>query len=181
LWGIRWFTNTNFMDAASSVSRLPHPVAGYARLVAFAWTNVRCKDRKAGSSTRGRAEFDAVPQELDCLAHKEKTDPEAIALQGIKADESVKDRRRLLLRNADPGIVHVDSDIRAAAPAAEQNTTSRFGVLDRIADQIAQDGSKQEVVAQYQRIRCHRTNNYAVICRHIFVIAPRAPEQLINA
>ena len=116
-----------------------------------------------------------MAQDSKRFAHDEETDAMAVTLHDIKAGESLEYLRKLLTRNPDPRVVHIDPDSRIGVPATNKNATSRLGVFDRIADQIAQGGAEEQAFAQYQGVAGNHVNAYSLAQRGMFILAARLP------
>jgi hypothetical protein len=122
-----------------------------------------------------------VAQNSERLAHDEETDAQTVALCGIKSGESLEDLRNLFTRDSSARVVHVDPDTQTGVPAAKKDTTSWSGVLDCIADQIAQGGAKKQAIAQYRGVAGNLVNAYALAQRSLPVLAASLPEHLMDA
>jgi hypothetical protein len=66
-------------------------------------------------------------------------------------------------------------------PAAKKDATSRLGVLDCIADQVAQGGAEKQAIAQYRGIAGNHVDAYAPAQRSLFVLTASLPQDLIDA
>jgi hypothetical protein len=66
-------------------------------------------------------------------------------------------------------------------PATKKDSTSWLGVLDCIADQIAQGGAKEQAIAQYEGVGGDHVDAYALAPRSLLVLAASLPQDLINA
>jgi hypothetical protein len=122
-----------------------------------------------------------VAQNSERLAHDEETDAQTVALGGVKASESLEDFRNLVTRNSSARVVHVDPDAQTGMPAANKDAASRLGVLDRIADQIAQGGAKKQAFAQYRGVAGNHVDAYALAQRSLLILAASLPEHLMDA
>jgi hypothetical protein len=122
-----------------------------------------------------------VAQNSERLAHDEETDAQTVALGGVKASESLEDFRNLVTRNSSARVVHVDPDAQTGMPAANKDAASRLGVLDRIADQIAQGGAKKQAFAQYRGVTGNHMDAYALAQRSLMILAVSLPEHLMDA
>jgi hypothetical protein len=116
-----------------------------------------------------------MAQDSERFAHDEKTDAKAVTLHDIKAGKSLEYLRKLFIRDPYPGVVHIDPDSRIGVSATNKDATSRLGVFDRIADQIAQSGAEQDAFAQYQGVAGNHVNAYSFAQRCMFVVPARLP------
>jgi hypothetical protein len=66
-------------------------------------------------------------------------------------------------------------------PAANKDATSWLGVLDCIADQIAQGGAEKQAIAQYRGVAGNHVDAYALAQRSLFVLAASLPQDLVDA
>jgi hypothetical protein len=112
-----------------------------------------------------------MAQNSDRLAHDEEPDTQSITSCGIKAGESLEYLRHLFARNSNAGIVNVDPDTRRVMPATKKNATSFLGVLDCIADQIAERSAKEQAIAQYRGVAGDHVDAYALGQRGPLVLA----------
>jgi hypothetical protein len=115
------------------------------------------------------------------LAHDEETDTQAIAFCGIQLGECFEDLRNLPIGDSGARVVHIDADSGTGVPAAKQDATSRFGILNCIADQIAQGGAQKQAVAQYRGAAGNHVDAYALAERSLFVLPAGLPQGLLDA
>jgi hypothetical protein len=139
------------------------------------------KIEKARPAAGSGGDVYMVAQNSDRLAHDEESDAQAVTSCGIKAGESVEDLRYLFARNSDTRVVHIDPDTRTRVPAAKKDAPSWLAVLDRIADQIAQGGAKEQAIAQDRGVAGNRVDAYTLSQRRLFVLAASLPQDLMNA
>src|ERR1044072_1425231 len=99
-----------------------------------------------------------MPQHGGRLPDDEEANAESLALRGVDAHERVEDRRHVLFGNADSRVEDVNTREMPELPAAEQDTPSRFGVFDRISDQIVKGCTKQQSVTHNPRVAAHHAN-----------------------
>ena len=94
-----------------------------------------------------RAQLDTVVEHArDALDDREAEADAARHLGAlIEPVEFAEYRAFLRLRNAEPGVVHVDAQAPARQPTADQHTALRR-VLDRIRDEILQQPAQQPTV-----------------------------------
>ena len=116
-----------------------------------------------------------MTQDSERFAHDEETDAKPVTLHDIKAGESLEYLGNLFAGNPNPSVVHIDPDSRIGVPATNKNSTSRLGVFDGIADQIAQGGAEEQAFAQYQCVARNHTDAYSLTQRCMFVLATRSP------
>ncbi len=135
---------------------------------------------KAGPAAGNGGDVDAVAQNSERLAHDEGSDAQAVAFCGIKPGERLEDSRNLLTRNSSARVAHIDPDSRTGVPAANKNATSRFAVLDCIADQIAQGGAEKQAIAQYRGGAGNHVDAYAFAQRSLFVLEASLPQHLLD-
>jgi hypothetical protein len=102
-------------------------------------------------------------------------------LCGIKPGEGLEYRWNLFTRNSNTSVVHIDPNPKAGVPAANKDATSRLGVLDCIADQIAQRGAKKQPVAQYRGVARNHAHDYALAQRNRFALSASLPQDLVDA
>jgi hypothetical protein len=141
----------------------------------------RDKNGKAGPAAGSRDDVNAVAQNSERVAHDEETDAQTVASCGIKPGEGLEDSWNFLTRNSSARVVHIDPDSRTGVPAANKDATSRLGVLDGIADQIAQGGAEKQAIAQYGGVAGNHLDAYALAQRGLFVLAASLPQHLLDA
>jgi hypothetical protein len=122
-----------------------------------------------------------VAENSERLTHDEETDAQTVASCGIQPGKGLEDFRNLLTRNSSARVVHIDPDSRTGVPAANKDATSRLGVLDCIADQIAQGGPEKQAIAQYRGVAGNHVDAYALAQRSLFVLAASLPQHLLDA
>jgi hypothetical protein len=103
-------------------------------------SRARDENGKARPAAGSRGDVDAVAQNSDRLAHDEEPDAQAVTPCGIKPGESLEDLRDLFASDSNARVIHINPDTRTEVPATKKDATSGLGVLDCIADQIAQGG-----------------------------------------
>ena len=133
----------------------------------------RCENGKARPAAWGGGNGDAMTQNCEGLPHDEETDAETVTLCGIKPSERFEYPRNLLVGNSNARVVHVDTDFRTRASAAEKDATSRLSVLDRIAHQIAQGGAEKQAITEHDNVAGNRVDGYSLAQRGMFVIAAK--------
>ena len=77
----------------------------------------------------------------------EQPKPEAIRPRRVQPMKRIEHTRQMLLRYADPGVMNLDTDVRTAAPTANQNPPASRRMLKRIAQQVSEHGFQQNRVA----------------------------------
>src|SRR6202035_5685822 len=107
-------------------------------------------------------------------------DAQTVALCGIKAGESLEDLRNLFTGDSSARVVHIEPDPGTKLPAAKKDATSRFGVLDCIADQISQGGAKKQAFTQYRGVAGNHVDAYALAQRSPLILAASLPEHLMD-
>lgn len=68
--------------------------------------------------------------------------------------EGLEYAREMLGRYADTRIVYIDAHTHSGAPATDQNTASRLGILDGVTHKVAQDAFEKTT----PRVACARNS-----------------------
>jgi hypothetical protein len=144
-------------------------------------SRARDENGKARPAAGSRGDVDAVAQNSDRLAHDEEPDAQAVTPCGIKPGESLEDLRDLFASDSNARVIHIDPGTRTEVPATKKDATSGLGVLDCIADQIAQGGAEQQVVTQYRGVAGNHVDTYALAQRSLFVLPASLPQDLMDA
>src|SRR3984893_14957103 len=76
-------------------------------------------DGEARALVLGRADLDAVSEQIRRMLHNEEPEPETVRLAFLGPLESPEDRRQRAGADADAGVAHRDAELRAATARRE--------------------------------------------------------------
>jgi hypothetical protein len=88
-----------------------------------------------------------MPENADGLAHDEEANAQTVASRRIETCERLENPGHFVPCDTDPSVIHVDADALADVTATEENAATGLRVLDRVANQVAQDGAEKKQVA----------------------------------
>src|ERR1700722_11251888 len=99
------------------LGRIEHGTSGWRFLTD------RRLNRKHRSFARAGPDVDGMPQQIGKTLYDRETEADALAALAsrvVELMEFLEDRRKLIRRNADTGVPHLDAQRVAAAPAPDQ-------------------------------------------------------------
>src|ERR1700733_14294230 len=108
-------------------------------------------DRKYRALARTRPDVDRMAQQIGQTLHDRKTETDAFAAFArriVELMELLENRRELLGRDANASVPHFEAQLVAAAPTPKQDL-ARFGVFDRVRDQVADHLCEQSRIAAH--------------------------------
>ena len=94
--------------------------------------------------------------------------------------ELAEDHALLGLRNAEPGVVDVDAQLAARAPAADQHAALRR-VFDGVGDQVLQQPPQQAAVGAHAQRAGHEFQRQALLARQRRELDLELAQQLVDA
>lgn len=119
-------------------------------------------------------------QDADGFAYDEKAYPKAVGVRRIDACERLENARHLVSCDADSVVIHVNTDLVAGVTAAQKNSATGLGVLDGIADQVAQDSTEKQCIALNRCARGYYSKLDSPFQGHILVFVAGSPQQWCN-
>jgi hypothetical protein len=119
-------------------------------------------------------------QDPESLPDNEEADSETLASFGIETGERIEDFRDPLARNTDSSVVHVDANARTETPAADKDAPTRLGISDRVADQIPQGRTQQQVIAHDPIVARYDSQANPLAQRRMFVLSPSLLQHLMK-
>ena len=112
---------------------------------------IRCK-RKTGASSDNRSHLYLMLKDLCRAICDEQSQSKPIRMGRLKTVKRFKDVLQVLRSDADPGIMNLDPDARAATAASKKNLTVPLCKLYRIAHEVADDACQQDGLTRDYRL-----------------------------
>src|SRR5260370_17481591 len=105
-------------------------------------------DGEARAVPLGRADFDAVPEQIGRVLDDEEPEAEPVHPALIVSPKGPEDRRQGVGTYADSGVANLDPQFRAAPARRDEHATAGRRVVNCIAYQVSQHAGQQNRVTE---------------------------------
>jgi hypothetical protein len=117
-----------------------------------------------------------VTEYLDGAPNDKQAYSQAVAARGVKALKCFENPWQPLWRDADPGVVDIDSHVSARSAASDEDAAAGFGVFYGVAYQIAKDPAKEQGIAHDASLGRARPHIDTPSQRCVLVLVAQPPE-----